>query len=512
MSSAEERETPVHEIDHPPDAAAMMESIRAIGYDPGAAIADLIDNSISAKAKTIDILYPPGDAGNPIPRAIGIQDDGVGMTRDELLVAMCMGAKRPTLERRADDLGRFGLGLKTASLSQCKRLTVVSRIKGGSWAAMQWDIERVIAANKWTILQLNQAEISRLPLAEEFLTRAQGTMVLWEEIDRFVRGKGDLEREFTRQMGHVRDHLALVFHRFLDGDLPRVAIAMNRTALPKYDPFLTSRSTYGPQESIPPGGPQHTSITIRPYTLPHISNMTRDEISLLGPDQGYEQDQGFYVYRAGRLLVRGTWFRMAPRQASRQYARIQVDVPNSLDHAWSLDIKKSAATPPLEVRERLKALIPTLARPSERANDFTGRKTAPDAVHQLWQRHEMRGGNIRYGVNPEHPFVKAVQDRMQEPGAGTLHALLNCLAECLPVEGIYQDRAKATHGHRPDSEEQDGALADIETLCRGLLAQSRGSRPEQLDLLDRLRACDPIRHMPNGQWAVLRGRLEETIT
>lgn len=490
----------------------MMESIRAIGYDPGAAIADLVDNSISAKAERIDILYPPGDAGSPIPGAIGIQDDGIGMTRDELLAAMCMGAKRPTQERRADDLGRFGLGLKTASLSQCKRLTVVSRTRGSSWAAMQWDIERVIAANKWTILQLNPAEISRLPMAEEFLARPQGTMVLWEEIDRFVRGQGDLEREFTRQMGHVRDHLALVFHRFLGGDLRRVTITMNRTALPKFDPFLTSRSTFGGQETIPSGAPTNSSITIRPYTLPHISNMTREEISLLGPDQGYEQDQGFYVYRAGRLLVRGTWFRMAPRQASRQYTRIQVDVPNSLDHAWSLDIKKSAATPPLEVRERLKALIPTLARPSERANDFAGRKTAPDAAHQLWQRHELRGGSIRYGVNPDHPFVKAVQDRMQEPGASTLTALLNCLTEWLPVEGIYQDRAKATHGHRPESAEQNGSLADIETLCRGLLSRSRASRPEQLELISQLRACEPMRHLPAEQWAALRGRLEEAIT
>ncbi len=502
----------MQEIDHPPDAAAMIESIRAIGYDASAAIADLIDNSISANATNIDILYPPGNSGSPIPRAIGIQDDGVGMTRDELLAAMCMGAKRPTQERRADDLGRFGLGLKTASLSQCRRLTVVSRIKGGSWAAMQWDIERVIAANKWTLLQLNRDEIARLPLGEEFLSRPQGTMVLWEDIDRFVRGKGDLEREFTRQMGHVREHLALVFHRFLHGDLRRITITLNRTALPKYDPFLTYRSTPAPEETIPPGSPSNSTITIRPYTLPHISNMTPEEIRLLGPEQGYEQDQGFYVYRAGRLLVRGTWFRMAPRQTSRQYARIRVDVPNALDHAWSLDIKKSAATPPLEVRERLKALIPTLARPSERANDFAGRKTAPDAARQLWQRHEMRRGNIRYCINPEHPFVKAVQDRMQERGASTLHALLNCLAECLPVEGIYQDRVKATHGHRSDSEEQKEFLADIETLCRGLLSHFRGSRPEQLALLDQLRACDPIRHLPDEQWVALRGKLEEAIT
>lgn len=125
------------EICLPPSAADLLESMRAIGYSFEAALADLIDNSLSADARQIELHFSPYDR----PYVV-VLDDGAGMSPSELTAAMRHGSRDPRLARDSRDLGRFGLGLKTASLSQCRRLTVVSW-KDGQRSARQWDLDHV---------------------------------------------------------------------------------------------------------------------------------------------------------------------------------------------------------------------------------------------------------------------------------------------------------------------------------------------------------------------------------
>ena len=139
----------MHIIEFPPYAPTLIESTRAIGYSLNAAIADIIDNSIAACSKTIDIFFfPVGDA------YIAILDDGVGMDSNDIDIAMQYGSKDPLDIRDKRDLGRFGLGLKTASLSQCRVLTVISK-KGNSIEARRWDIDYVSQTGQWSLIALD---------------------------------------------------------------------------------------------------------------------------------------------------------------------------------------------------------------------------------------------------------------------------------------------------------------------------------------------------------------------
>jgi hypothetical protein len=197
-----------------PRASVMIEAMRDIGYSFDSAVADIIDNSIAAGAKNIDLRYG-WEADLPW---IGVIDDGCGMSRDDLLEAMRPGSKDPRLEREKNDLGRFGLGLKTASFSQCRELTVVTN-QAASTHAMQWDLDHVADTDRWEIKEIHDSELADLPCGA--LTTHEGTVVVWRKIDRLeLAGLGEMGNEaFNELMSSVRQHLARIFHRFLSGEL-----------------------------------------------------------------------------------------------------------------------------------------------------------------------------------------------------------------------------------------------------------------------------------------------------
>ena len=138
-------------MDMPPYAPTLIESTRAIGYSLEAAVADIIDNSIAAGARNVDLFFFPIDGAY-----IAVLDDGAGMNTDELNSAMQYGSKNPNVERDANDLGRFGLGLKTASLSQCRCLSVITK-QGERIEGRRWDLDHVAQAESWSLLDLNSA-------------------------------------------------------------------------------------------------------------------------------------------------------------------------------------------------------------------------------------------------------------------------------------------------------------------------------------------------------------------
>ncbi len=300
----------------------LIESMRDIGYSLETALADVIDNAVSANATRIDIF-----ADFEATR-IGILDNGTGMSCDELMSAMTPGCRSPLERRERRDLGRFGLGLKTASFSQCRRLTVVSRQRRATHAAI-WDLDHVAAKDDW-LVQI-PADPSAIPWADQLATT--GTLVVWEALDRIVdhQAPDGGAAQFVGRMSEASRHLELVFHRFLTGEpgLKKVAMYLNNRPLEGLDPFHSRHpaTVIGPVETIKVG---KSTVTVQTYTLPHHRKVTPDEWEHYAGREGYLKNQGFYVYREKRLIIYGTWFGLARQAELTKLARVKVDMPNEL--------------------------------------------------------------------------------------------------------------------------------------------------------------------------------------
>ncbi len=272
----------------PPKAGAMVEALRGMGYSIWTAIADIVDNSISAGADVIDVKFHWRGPNS----AISIMDNGSGMVPSVLESAMRLGDKDPSDERPLVDLGRFGLGLKTASFSQARRLTVRSQRDGIS-ETLRWDLDllRADPLGRWLLLEGCESR------AEEFLAPLaalpSGTVVLWEVLDRVVPpGSGD--RDFLQVIDRVEQHLSMVFHRFLERKA--IDIRINGMSIKPWDPFLRSRADTwrsGENSMVVDGH----RIQFEGFVLPHKDRLPpKIYAESAGPD-GWTAQQGFYVYR-----------------------------------------------------------------------------------------------------------------------------------------------------------------------------------------------------------------------
>ena len=463
----------------PPYAPTLIESTRAIGYSLEAAVADIIDNSIAANAKNVDIYFFPIDGAY-----IAILDNGKGMAEEEIDIAMQYGSKNPTEERDKKDLGRFGLGLKTASLSQCRCLTVISK-QGDNLEGRQWDIDHVTEVGDWSLNVLDEEDIQQIPHFGELIKNESGTLVVWQKLDRLKAGEINFELSLGRKIDRVRDHLSLVYHRYLAGEsgITKLKLSINGEKIKGIDPFLTEKSVQAmDDETLVIRG---NKILVRPYILPHISKLTSDEIKMLGGKDGLRKQQGFYVYRNKRLLVWGTWFRMMRQGDLSKLARIRVDIPNTLDDLWTLDIKKSSALPPAEVRKNLEIIINQIAERSKRTWTFRGKKEVSDTEIHVWNRMKNKQGGFYYEVNREHPLVQ--QMVKINPGIeGSLNALLQQIEKGLPLNQLYVDLnndEQITNDNEQSDVEIVKSLQEMITMC--------ADKQEKCNLLDAIACIEP---------------------
>jgi hypothetical protein len=469
----------------PPYAPTLIESTRAMGYTLEAAIADIVDNSISASASCTDIFFFPVGGSY-----IAILDDGYGMNADALETAMRYGSQNPNEKRAANDLGRFGLGLKTASLSQCRTLTVVSK-QGSHIEARCWDIDHVIEAHDWSMLILDsEEEFNAIPQIEELRKLKSGTLVVWQNLDRLKVGELDFSRSMGKKMDDVRTHLSLVFHRYISGEpgIKKMRLRMNNVSVEPADPFLSKRNTQVMSDEIM--SINGSKVVVRPYILPHISNLTSNEIAALGGKEGLRKSQGFYVYRNKRLLVWGTWFRMMRQAELSKLARVQVDIPNELDNFWTLDIKKSTAMPPEEVRNNLDSVIERLAEHSKRTWVFRGKKETHDSIVHVWQRFKGKQGGSYYTINRDHPLLEVFEDSTQQIKRN-VENLLKAIEDGLPLSSLYLD----LNSDKPVENETEITAQAVETLLQDLLAQF-STNAAKAELLDRLAISEPFIHYP----------------
>ena len=463
----------------PPYAPTLIESTRAIGYSLEAAVADIIDNSIAANAKNVDIYFFPIDSAY-----IAILDNGKGMTEEEIDVAMQYGSKNPTEERDKKDLGRFGLGLKTGSLSQCRCLTVISK-QGDNLEGRQWDIDHVTEVGDWSLNVLDEEDIQQIPQFDELIKYESGTLVVWQKLDRLKAGEINFELSLGRKIDRVRDHLSLVYHRYLAGEsgITKLKLSINGEKIKGIDPFLTEKSIQAmDDETLVIQG---NKILGRPYILPHISKLTSDEIKMLGGKDGLRKQQGFYVYRNKRLLVWGTWFRMMRQGDLSKLARIRVDIPNTLDDLWTLDIKKSSALPPAEVRRNLEIIINQIAERSKRTWTFRGKKEISDTETHVWNRMKNKQGGFYYEVNREHPLVQQMIKAYPDIEV-SLNALLQQIEMGLPLNQLYVDLnndEQITNDNEQSDVEIVKSLREMIMMC--------ADKQEKSNLLDAIACIDP---------------------
>lgn len=426
----------------PPRAGAMLEALRGLGYSTAAALADIIDNSISAKATEvrIDFLWNGKDS------RISLLDNGLGMSDLELESAMRLGDKSPLDERDPTDLGRFGMGLKTASFSQCRRLTVAS-MKQGEISSLRWDLDALIAnPNEGWLLFEGPAVGS-----ERFITPLEelksGTIVLWEELDRVVT-KGYSADDFLDLTYRVEAHLSMVFHRLLQGPNPRLRLILNGATISSWDPFMVghpSKPWNSPIAKMPSGA---AMVEVECHVLPHRDKLTSAEFETTGGLEGWTAQQGFYVYRNERLLVAGGWLglgngRAWNREEAHRLARIRLDIPNTADAEWKIDIRKSIARPPVSIRPWLTRLAEDTRDRARKVFAYRGSPTlglASNAVEQAWRVEHSKSG-ARYKIDEKHPAISAVLD-----GAGSLlpliKAMLQVVEETVPIQRIWLDTAE----------------------------------------------------------------------
>ena len=473
-------------ISLPPYAPTLIESTRAIGYTLESAIADIVDNSVSASASCAEIFFfPVGDS------YIAILDNGCGMNAGELENAMRYGSQNPNDKRADTDLGRFGLGLKTSSLSQCRTLSVASK-KDDKIEVRRWDIDHVIKTEDWSLIALEtDEEINAIPHIDNLRELDSGTLVVWQNLDRLKVGELNFDRSMGRKMDDVRAHLSLVFHRYLSGEtgLKKLQIKMNRAPLNYSDPFLIRRNTQvmADEELFVDGA----KVVVRPYILPHISNLSADEIENLGGKEGLRKSQGVYVYRNKRLLVWGTWFRMMRQGELSKLARIQVDIPNDLDNLWTLDIKKSTAIPPEIVRKNLESVIERMAERSKQTWVFRGKKEINDSVVHIWQRFKGKQGGFFYGINRDHPLLEMFLDATPQIKRN-VEALLKAIENSIPLNQLYLDLTS----EKALENETEVTANEVESMLKLLLNQMPSVAAKK-ELLDRLSVSHPFVNHPN---------------
>lgn len=472
-----------------PPSVNLLEAMRSVGYSLEAAVADLIDNSIAAEAHHIII-----DADVVDGKYVAILDDGRGMTatvaREALRLAGVIG------NREKSDLGRFGLGLKTASLSQARCLTVITK-QSGIITALRWDIDFVRNKGKWFILVLERTDIYGLPLWAKLDAQPSGTLVLWEKLD-LLLGDSTMPGTFLAdRLGGLRSSLALVFHRFLEDRRDLLHIKVNGVDLRPLDPFLSDNpktQRTGP-EILKIGGDE---VHIEGFTLPHPSGLTSEERRRPDLGEGMREAQGFYVYRNRRLISHGHWYGLARMSELSKQTRIQVDVPTSLDALWQLDIKKSQAEPPQSFKLRLRQLIePILAR-GHRVHTFRGRREETAIAH-IWSKIKTRDG-FGYAVNLKSPLVESVLSRLDNDDAERVVDLLKIIASTFPVGDAYVEAAAGIPSTtaKPDRKALIARLKDIRQS--GLLSADSAVAITQLPSIEPFNCFEDLKSLVDLIW------------
>ncbi len=430
-----------------PSARRLMTSMRDMGYDFATAVADVVDNSVEARAThvAIDVRFDADDSW------VRIVDNGTGMKPAQIREALRYGSEREYDGH--ESLGKFGLGLKTASLSQCQRIIVASRSskERAEIYAYSWDLEHVHATDKWEILEVarnEHPELLRDPLADH-----TGTVVLWQRLDRilgFRHPYGEMAKKRLSSMcREVEEHLAMVFHRFLAGEAGgrKVRITVNGNPVKPWDPFAREERGTKPLQPVSLAYDYDGvsgAILIEPFVLPHQEEFSSPQAhaAAAGPLK-WNRQQGFYIYRANRMIQSGGWSNLRTIDEHIKLARVAVSFKPGLDEAFKVNVAKMRVQLPQQLREEFTKAIGPVIRIAQTAYrrpngaqhpgggiDGHARNPAPAGKRAqtevaasagkrsgnggLWTIDDLRRAAERVATPAEKPIVRTVFDRLAQ--------------------------------------------------------------------------------------------------
>jgi Histidine kinase-, DNA gyrase B-, and HSP90-like ATPase len=391
-----------------------MSSLRDIGYDLPSAVADIVDNSIDAGASTIRVdLVDHG-----VDSYLRVTDNGIGMTWRQLDEAMRYGSSSTYA---TDALGHFGLGLKTGSLSQCRRLTVASRShRSARIAVRRWDLDVVSAEDAWVLETPGVRE--RPGYLLDPIQDGCGTVVLWEKLDRVLAFRrptsGNVSRALDSLSDEIRAHLAMVFHRFISGESSDgrrpVDIVLNGRALIPWDPFARSeprtRALATQEISLDDAG-DGVSLCVTPYVLPAQTEFSSTEAhqAAAGPNR-WNRQQGFYIYRRERLIQSGGWNRLRTLDEHAKLARIAIDLPVGHEHLFGINVAKMSVSLPEAVRPELRAIASGVVQLAQRRYREV---EAGEPVHGVERERDVIRGHVsELRIGGDWPAISAAVHRV----------------------------------------------------------------------------------------------------
>lgn len=413
-------------IETHPAAAPVINALRNIGYTAQTAIADIVDNSIDAGASIIDIHFEYNN-GNGF---IFIKDNGHGMSDSELQKAMTIGSKNPIEERGANELGRFGMGLKTASFSLGKRLSVISK-KDGVLSQRSWDLDLVNKENKWHLNKYIADDILRnLPTIED----TNGTIVYIDILDRFSKAGAPStlsKNSYLKKIRRIHNYLELVYHLLLNENL---TIRINNNPLTGWNPYLldmpekiSEKIIEGERQAFRVNGKR---VIVQPYVLPHPSNFNSEEFEKAGGIKDWRDHQGFYIYREKRLVTYGDWLGLFKKENVYDLVRIRVDFLNSSDDDWKIDIKKSSISIPEEAKENLQAIGRNYRQMSKdimlsRAKHSSGPHSKRSiGTLNTWEL-DTDSSHGKYVLNRLHPILNEILSAVSDETKKQINLYLN---------------------------------------------------------------------------------------
>ncbi len=439
-----------------PQANHLMGSMRSMGYTFESAIADIIDNSISANCREVRLQFPK----NALHCFVSILDDGYGMSPDELFNAMRYGSSASEDERSTQDLGRFGLGLKAASLSQCKKLTVVSK-QENSVSGFSWDYDYILEHKDWLVIELSDEEVRKVPSVESLLEQKSGTLVVWENFDVIEKSSnGQVYSALCDYKDKIIKHLALIFHRYIDAPRKeKITMYLNNHKIAALDPFLEGHpKTTRKKEidiAINDSNDVERHVMVQPVVLPFYKDLSESDKNKLGGVESLKTKQGFYVYRNKRLIIWGTWFGL-PRNELTKNARIRVDIPNTLDDIWNIDIKKQSASIPKSIQNQLRKKVEDVMDISVRQQTHRGRTNkVDDKIDYLWNRIEGRDKLYFYEINKDSNLFNFVRSKISDEAYTYVEMLIDEIEKNIPIQQIYTDQSCNAIIEKEDNNRED---------------------------------------------------------
>lgn len=460
-------------IERPPNPEFLIKSIAEQGYSLETAFADLIDNSISANANKIEIL-------NNDFFEIFICDNGEGMSNEQLIQSLTLPSDSIENERNKKDLGRFGLGLKTASFSQTRELVVISRKKDQNYFnAYSWDLALLRQTKNWTLKKISDSEINEYLESYNYASNNHlnkfddyypNTIIIWKGLykyESFLNEENKKKALYSDLSKNVEEYLSIAFHRFIEKGL---AIRLNNKIIKEFNPFPDIESIIRLQKRR--GKIKNSVIKFESIVLPYRA--LKESINGLSiwstPSKSLMDMEGIYIYRGDRLISFGGWHRILKRSGKLQLARIKIDIENDIDDILKLNVAKSQIEIPFELKEEFNASLNELSYAAQKEFYNTGLKESgisgkkQKQVHQnIFQKVYTNNGVILY-INNNNPLVKFLIDSFDEEQRSLFNVFLK------NINSIFNKNRQIDTDVIIKEDKEKLALVDVETTVAKLRA------------------------------------------